>query len=216
AHDLANGVGRNAGIERSGIELGVTEQDLDHSDIDVLFQKMRGETVPQCMRRHALVDLGHLGSSVAGAVELPRRHWIDGVLAREQPRLRPCNTIPIPQQLKQLRGKHRVAILAALALLDTQHHAFGVDIADFEHGDFGDAQACTISDAERCFVFDAGGGLQEPYNLLWAQDDWHLARLAYGCKMLAQVRTSECDIEEKSQRCDGAVDLWYPSAGRRQ
>src|SRR4051794_14907823 len=50
------------------------------------------------VRCYALLDLSHLGGSVVGAGELARRHRIDGVLAREQPRLRPCNTIPIPQQ----------------------------------------------------------------------------------------------------------------------
>ena len=45
-HDLLDRLGGDAGLDRRAIELGVTEQDLDHSDIDVLFQKMGGEAVP--------------------------------------------------------------------------------------------------------------------------------------------------------------------------
>src|SRR6478752_5037144 len=57
-------------------------------------------------------------------------------------------------------GKHRVAILAAFALLDAQHHAFGIDVGYLQRDDLGDAQPCTVSDTQRRFVFDAGRGLQ--------------------------------------------------------
>src|SRR5580704_18981751 len=35
AHDLPDGLGGDAGIERRGVELGVPQQDLDHSNIGV-------------------------------------------------------------------------------------------------------------------------------------------------------------------------------------
>ena len=89
AHDLADRLGGDAGVERRGVELGVPEQHLDHPDIDVLLEQMGGEAVPQGVRRHALVDLGHIGCGVAGAVELARRHRLDRIAAREQPALRP-------------------------------------------------------------------------------------------------------------------------------
>jgi hypothetical protein len=46
AHDLADGLGGDARIERCGIEPGVPEQHLDHSDIDVLLEQVGGEAVP--------------------------------------------------------------------------------------------------------------------------------------------------------------------------
>ena len=64
AHDLADRLGGDAGIERRGVELGVPEQHLDHADIDVLLEQVGGEAVPQRVRRDALVDLGHLGRGV--------------------------------------------------------------------------------------------------------------------------------------------------------
>src|SRR5450755_3935092 len=45
AHDLPDGLGGDAGIERGGVELGVPEQNLDHSDIGVLLQQMRRKAV---------------------------------------------------------------------------------------------------------------------------------------------------------------------------
>jgi hypothetical protein len=38
AHDLPDGLGGDACVERRGIELGVAEQHLDHPDIDVLLE----------------------------------------------------------------------------------------------------------------------------------------------------------------------------------
>src|SRR6266849_7328116 len=57
AHDLADRLGGDAGIERRGVELGVTEQHLDDADIDVLLEQMGSEAVPQGVQRDALVDL---------------------------------------------------------------------------------------------------------------------------------------------------------------
>jgi hypothetical protein len=58
---------------------------LDHADIGILFQQVRGEAVPQRMRRHSLLDPGGLGSGVDGAVELTGRERLDRVAARKQP-----------------------------------------------------------------------------------------------------------------------------------
>src|SRR5580704_8341514 len=46
AHDLADRLGGDAGIERRGVELGVTKQDLDDADINVLLEQVGGEAVP--------------------------------------------------------------------------------------------------------------------------------------------------------------------------
>ena len=46
AHDLADGVGGDAGIKRRGLELGVPKQDLNDPDINVLLEQVGGKTVP--------------------------------------------------------------------------------------------------------------------------------------------------------------------------
>ena len=55
AHDLADRIGGDARIERRGIELGVTQEDLDHPNINVVFEQMRREAMAQGVRRHRLV-----------------------------------------------------------------------------------------------------------------------------------------------------------------
>src|SRR5688500_7408403 len=43
APDLANGAGGDLRVERRGVELLVSEQHLDHADVDLLLQEMGGE-----------------------------------------------------------------------------------------------------------------------------------------------------------------------------
>src|SRR6266850_669372 len=128
AHDLLDRLGGDAGIERRGVELGMAEQHLDHPDIDVLLEQVGGEAMPQAMERYALVDLGSIGCGMAGAIELARRQRVQPVLSRKQPALWPRQLPPGPQQTEQMRGQHDIAILAAFALLDPDHHALAVDV----------------------------------------------------------------------------------------
>jgi hypothetical protein len=85
AHHFADRIDGNARIERGRIELGVSKQNLDDPNIDVLLQKMRRETVPQRAWRNALGNLCHPGRGVTGVIELTGRHRVDRVLAGKQP-----------------------------------------------------------------------------------------------------------------------------------
>src|SRR5450631_2596473 len=98
AHDLPDGIGGDARIERRGVELGVPQQDLDHPNVDILLQQVGGKAVAERMRRHALADLGHMGRRMAGARELARRHRADRVLSGKQPTLRVGRLVPGAQQ----------------------------------------------------------------------------------------------------------------------
>ena len=65
----------------------MTEQHLDDADVGVLFEQMRGETVPQRVRRDALLDPGGLGGGTDGAAKLTGRQRLDRVAAgNSQPR----------------------------------------------------------------------------------------------------------------------------------
>ena len=46
AHDRADGVGGDARVERRRVELRMSEQNLNHSDVGVLLQKMGCKTMP--------------------------------------------------------------------------------------------------------------------------------------------------------------------------
>ena len=60
----------DAGVKRRGVELGMTQKRLDHANIDILLEEVRSEAVPQCVRRHALLDPSGLGRGTDSAAEL--------------------------------------------------------------------------------------------------------------------------------------------------
>src|SRR3954452_6834818 len=177
AHDHADGVGGDTRIERRGLELGVPEQHLDHADVDVLLQQVSREAVAQRVRRDPLGDLGPLSGGMDGPVELTRGERVDWVLSGEQPDPRAGDPPPVPQEVEQLRREHRKAIPASLALLDPEQHAPGIDVADLERYDLGDAQARAIGGTQGSLVLRPRRRLQEAHDLFEAQDDGHLARL---------------------------------------
>src|SRR5438477_9986305 len=58
ARHLADRADRDAGVKRRGVELLVSEQNLDDADIGLLLQKMGGKAVPQRMNADTLGDAG--------------------------------------------------------------------------------------------------------------------------------------------------------------
>jgi hypothetical protein len=56
AHDFADRLGGDVSIERGRVQLRMSEQHLDDSDIDFLLEQMGGEAVPQvCSETRLLI-----------------------------------------------------------------------------------------------------------------------------------------------------------------
>jgi hypothetical protein len=79
---------------------------------------------------------------------------------------------PRPQQLQKLGRQHGMPVLAALAHLDTDQHALGIDVADPQHDDLAAAQTGAVGDAERGLVLETGTwrGLDQLGDLIWRKD----------------------------------------------
>src|ERR1700680_2865178 len=123
-----------------------------------------GYIVPQRVHGHALVNVCGLGGGMDGAVQLPRGERVDGIEAGKQPpalehaTLRMGHPPPDAQALEQDRREHRVAVAAALALLDAQGHALAVNVADLQRHHFAGAQAGAVGDRQRRLVLQVVGG----------------------------------------------------------
>src|ERR1700746_1690353 len=93
---------------------------LNHANIDILLEEVGGETVPQRVWRHGLLDSCGLGGGTDGAAELAGRQRLARVAAGNQPASRQQQAAPPPlpppgaQQFEQLRREHRVAVPATL------------------------------------------------------------------------------------------------------
>ena len=102
----------------------MTHEYLDHSNVDLVLEKMGGEAVPERMQGHRLADASRLPGVMEGPAELAGGEWIDRLLAGEQPAPGQHHPPFVPgpppgaKQIEQGGRQHGIAVLAPLALLD--------------------------------------------------------------------------------------------------
>ena len=83
----------------------------------------------------------------------------------------------------------------------------------FSADDLGDAQAGAIGDRQRGLVLEAGGGVEQPGDLVAAQHHGQLARMRQPDQPARQVGPVERVGEEEAQRRDDAVHGRHRNAG---
>jgi len=157
-------------------------------------------------------DLGHVGGSMASAIELTCGQRQQRIAARKQPGLRPRDAIPVAQQLEQLGREHRMAILAPFALLDPDHHALGVDVGYLQRCHLRHAQARAIGRSERRLVLRPRCCLQKAHHLLGAEDHGDLPRLGDKGQRPGDIGPVDRHVEEEAQRRHRGVDRRRPHA----
>lgn len=130
------------------------------------------------MDRQLFAQAGRRAGRTAGGVQYGGIERPVLVTAGKQPALRPGQPPIAAQNPQELRREHDVTVLAALALLDPDHHPLPVDIGDLRQNHLGDAQSGSIDRRQRGAAFEAWNGLQEAHDLVGAEHHRQLARLA--------------------------------------
>ena len=75
ARHLADRADRDAGVERRRVELLVSEQSLDDTDIGLLLQEVGGKAVPQRMNADTLGDAGTPRGQANDPMQLAPWDW---------------------------------------------------------------------------------------------------------------------------------------------
>ena len=125
----------------------MAKQDLDGAQVGAGFEKVRGETMSQGVRMDVpVIEAGAFGRNLAGTPKDLGGHGLAGcvpAVAGKEPllRLAPQPAPVVTQFIEQLGAEHDIAVLAALALPDMNHHPLAVDVADLQVGCF--RAACT-------------------------------------------------------------------------
>src|SRR5262249_25070857 len=78
--------------------------------------------------------------------------------------------VVVAQHLQELRGEHDDSVLLALALTDTQDHAFAVDVLGAEGDDLGDTQAAGVDGHEQGSIVESVDGGEELSDFGLAED----------------------------------------------
>src|ERR1035438_10684252 len=81
------------------------------------------------------------------------------------------------QFFEQLRAEHDIAVLAALALPDMNHHPLAVDVADLEVGRFRAACAGGIKRHQKDAMKGGIRGVDQSRHLLLAEYLWKVTHL---------------------------------------
>ncbi len=134
------------------------------------------KAVTQRVHGDALVDVRGLGGLVHGAVQLPGTHGFHRIQARKETAvgqdlaLGPGMAPPTAQPLEQDRRQQCVAILVALALLDTQHMRLLSMSPTFKANHFADAKAGAIGHRQSGAMLEVAGRLDQARRFLATQD----------------------------------------------
>jgi hypothetical protein len=128
------------------------------------------------------------------------------VAAREQPLARLYQAPVAAQDRQELRRQHGITVLAALALLDPDHHPTAVDIADLQPHRLRGPQAGSIGRGQRRAALQAGHGFEKAHDLVRAQHQRQLARLARIRDAFRQIAPAQRHAVEEAQGTDGLVE----------
>ena len=140
-------------VARGRTDVPVPEQALNRVDVDAGLEQVRREGMPQGVNPPGLGDPRALLGRLIGPLQRGRVHRVRALRRRKQPR-RGARLCPVPAQgLEQARREHRVAILAALALLDANGHPRRIDVGDAQVQDLGEPQARRVGRQDHRAMF---------------------------------------------------------------
>ena len=164
-------------VAGGGRQAAMAEQQLNGAHVGAGFQQMDRECVAQRMRRDRLGDAGSADAPFGRPASTAS--LVIGFSGRSPGNSHSSGSHgapPVAQRLQQLGREHDVAVLLALALLDTHHHALAVDLAGLQANGLGDAQAGGVAGGQDRPVLEALDATKKMQHLLGAEDDGQLLR----------------------------------------
>ena len=106
----------------------------------------------QRMRRDGLANARRPLRLLADLANGMPRNGLPWNVTGEEPVRWACGFPVQTQDVQQSRGEHDVSIFVPLALINSQHHSFTVDVGDFEVRGCRDEQSCSIRGRQQCTV----------------------------------------------------------------
>ena len=166
---------RQVEIHRRVRQVGVAEQELNRPQVGTRFQQMGRVRVPQRVRGDAFVDPRLPRGQAHGLPDHLRRDRRIGPPAVARPReevgLRSHPAVVLTQGREECGTEGDLAIAAALALLDAEHHALAIDVADFELTRFAAPQAGAVQGEEQRAVIQILRARNEALHLVGTEHD---------------------------------------------
>jgi len=131
-------------VPRGRVEGPMAQEHLDRPDLDARFEQVGRTTGAQRMDTLAVRDPSALLGMRGDLLGRADGHRPLGSAARQQPGGWPVEGPGGASLGQQTGGKQGRAILAAVPLLDTEHHALTFALRELQPHDCTDAQACGL------------------------------------------------------------------------
>lgn len=125
--------------------------------------------MPERVDSHTLVDVGGGPRRAAGRIQHLHVDGAIGATPGKQPDLRLRQPPVDPQDAQKLCRQHHGAVLAALAMLDTDHPTAAVDVADLQPNGLRGAKTCCIGCRQGRACLQARHRLKKADDLVSAQ-----------------------------------------------
>src|SRR5712664_51507 len=167
---------------------------------------MCGEAVPQRMWVHVFLEARLLGGFLASVPDnLGGDRCITGMpaVAWKQPCawLVPQSAPVLTQYLEQFWAEHHIPVFASFAALDVNHHAFAIDVADFQVCQFSASYSGGVERHQQSAMIRSQGCVDESRDFFPAEDRRKVkCSLRIGCLGDAPGFLESFDVEE-SQSC---------------
>ena len=123
----------------------------------------------------------------------------------EQPGLETLATPVFAQLLQQPRRERNVAVLGALALVDTQRHAFGIDIAHAHPPDLARPQPRGIGRHQHRAMLGVRRDGEQPHQLVVVEDLGQGRRRLGAGQVEVRIRHTESDAVQEAHAVTHAV-----------
>ena len=164
---------RQVQVDHRVARVGVPQQGLDDGQLGAAVEQVGGETVAERVRVDGLGDAGPPGGFPAGVPDGFLRDRLVGA-SRLQTRKEPAvaslhGAIVGPELVEQFRAERHLAVFAAFALADADHHALLVDVLGPEVAQLGAAHAGGVERHQNGAVAQIGGGVDQAGDFVRAQ-----------------------------------------------
>ena len=152
-----------------------------------------------------LADVGLVfGALVDARGRLTAHRAVEGS-SGEQPVLGSVTAPVLAQMLQQPRRERDVAVLAGLALVDTQAHASGIDIGDLQPTEFAGTKPRGVGGHQHGAVFEVGGDGEQAHQLVVIEDLWQRGGDLGAGHIEVGVRQPEGDAVEEAHAVANGV-----------
>jgi len=189
-------------IQRSRLDISMSEQMLDLQNVGPLIEQMGREAVAERMNGCVLIQTGSMKGLFENGLDRPYGSRLRVRHTRKQP-VGGAAAFPVLAKEEQIvKGQDGAAVLVAFGLADEDAHVAAVDVGNLEMRSFADPEAGSVDGGENGPVLEVGSGGKQKTDITRRKNGGEKSILLHPGDVLHVPFSAEDRLIEK---LDGAV-----------